>query len=865
MKSPEPSEELTPTANVIVKPSQSSTPRTKTPDSVSPIGKQSVPAKEELPKTPPAPRFQVPQDVIKNLTPLRTFNSQSSLSKIDHARERRQEHLDSIRNRLNRRSIELSKRLQTLQSQTQEETARKISRSNKDLHEKKQRRSKYLDVIRDRASKFYLHGVSRSFNQTIKKTKKKTKTISSPSLQEEGDTFIINIQRRCRLILFQKYISILQGSKFLDIFETYSLDKIIKILNTDSNIKQSIFFILKYLNVPQLFGAGEYKSFFYCFIMVGDFNDCIRYDKHPGFNANTSSNEPQLMFYNSIWLFVFKFTKLVINEFKVVIEKQELTEKFLKCWNFYNFLFKNFKWHHYRNICDILCDALDIVNSQIEAIDNSEGVTELVQQRSKLTQEWTLLKSYNILELRQFNESIEAEEFKKSIQNIISNLYDGDTAVRNVFIQNKPRVIRFNSCKFYLPSCEILPVNEWRKFWVDKFQYQIDSNRVYPSRLRSGCIKNLIKSDSDDLFLHLDDILQNQQELKEYDCLNRLPQIYGDLQEYYLEFSNVKSDWRIEQQEEITYNDYLKLIYQLIRHYDCENKSLLDLAAKINHNGTISNQAIKEFEVYVCNLWINKSKFNKFGSFQQFENIFKLINSPNFSKLKFNIFTTSPNLIFVNFYKILLKYNEPNLDFTEEYRQRVLSAAFKVSILRVLVDLDVSNSRQYFTNLFHKIIVYEQDYQIDELNDLYVEKINWFHSQTLQVINSTVFILLYSNYIYPNGIQRALLTKEQIETIATGAPNQLETILQHANIEDHGFFKYYLESREAFTSLLQGKFLQILQHSKPSPEFHTLVEGNFKDFNKEVLDLVYEIWKSTSFIYKLYNPILNWIYLDLGY
>ncbi|EGW30956.1 uncharacterized protein SPAPADRAFT_68179 [Spathaspora passalidarum NRRL Y-27907] len=857
MGTPDPSEELA-SSNAMVKP-EASTPRNRTPDLTTSIENGSSLSTSSTNKTglqtpETSPRFQVPGDVLKNLTPSRSMKSPE---KQQQAIKKRQAHLDSIRHRLKRKSLELSNRLQILQFKRQEETRRRINRINKDLHEKKQRRSKYLDLIRERAGKFYLRNVSILFKPTITPIKKyKQDVVEAPILVDTG--FITDIQRKCRLILFRKYIATLEESKFLDEFESYSFNKIVEILNTNSTIKTSMNFILKYLNVPRLFGA-QYKSFFYCFILVGDFNDCMEFEKHPGFNANNSLYESELYFYNSIWLLVYKFTKLLINEFKLVVRNRKLHDNFISLWYDYNFIFKIFKWNHYRNICDILSDSLAIVDQQITVSESNEGKLQLMQQKSKLAQELSLLNSYNIEELAKFNETVEVVQFKKSFSNIVAEFYAKPT--HHVLIQNKTRVIQFSTFKFYVPTCEILKTSEWRKFWFDKFRRQED-NREFPETIRSGYIKNLIERNVDE-FIHVDDIVSRK---VTDDVEFRLPQIYNDLREYYIEFMKAKNDIDLDYIDlDTNDNYYLKLMEELIRHYDYDNSILLDLTAKIYQNGIISKRVIQELETYVCNLWINKSKFTEFAKVQQFENIYTLINTVNFSKLRFNIFTSSPNLLFQNFYQMILKYNQPMLDLSEDTQRRILHSAFKNSVSRVLISADKENSRQFFTRLFYKIIVYEDNLQPDELNGLFCENFTKFHTRILQLIDATVFRILYSNYIYPSDRSRARLTKVEVQTLVTRLQNtkDVASVLQAANIADFGFFKYYTKSHETFKTLLQGKVFNMLQSGK-SKEAYIIIEGNFPDFNGEVLELANDVWKMTFFVYKLYNPILNWIYIDLG-
>ena len=77
----------------------------------------------------------------------------------------------------------------------------------------------------------------------------------------------VPLQKLVQRFLFHKYVKLIANSQFLDNFQTYSFNRVLKFSNSDNDLKSGIHFILKYLRVPHLLGS-EYKSFLLFY------NDC---------------------------------------------------------------------------------------------------------------------------------------------------------------------------------------------------------------------------------------------------------------------------------------------------------------------------------------------------------------------------------------------------------------------------------------------------------------------------------------------------------------------------------------------------------------------------------------------------------------
>ncbi|RCK64120.1 hypothetical protein Cantr_10548 [Candida viswanathii] len=818
--------------------------------------------------------FQLPNDILKNLTPVMKSPPRDKLA----PNLRKQELLQKIRLKLLEKSSRISKKIIELQRKRQLSQKYKSKKLNDELDQANLRRNKYLNLVRQRAARFYKEveiseTSTKSFTlqQTTPNKPKGDAAATNPCLPPGFDEELIRpVQKLAARFLFYKYLHIIRKSQFLDTFHTLSFNQVLQISNTNSEIRTGITFILKYLQVPHLLGQ-EYKSFFYCFIMIVDFNDCMNYDRHqgssntgyqhhhhhPGFNVNTKSDDEQELFYNNcIWLMVYKYGQYVINEFRRIVHEDvsQVSPSFLKYWDEYNFVFKVFKWNHYKNLKCLLVDSINIVNKQIKALNhlNDDSViADLGDQHKKLNDELVLLNRYQLDELRNFNSSSEVESFVNAFNSHVTDVcLSSPQNHRDPYIQNKSTFICYNNIKFYIPN--VFPVANWRKYWFYRF-LQLESDRnndsyKFPTKIKSGHFYNPPEGYHDDDEVDVQDIMEvNYKSIP-------IKETYNNLLNFYLDFTS--SYYEIKEDEIIVSDEsdlaFLQNMQHLVQHHELTsgainyNNVLLELIGKCisDLNSPFYNQSIGELNEFIYKLFIKKCQFtsSNFNLFRNFENLYVLLNNcQNFSSLKFNIHTFNPSLIFPQFYQfVVLKHHELNLNQCKS----IISSSLRTSISRVITPSYSSSSCRFYTDVFLDEII-SGNVTAHEISEIYASAFQDYHTRLQHLININCLGVMYEYF--------------QGEKL----PNLYEIFhnfdKRNTCITNYQFISYYDNNRDQIEKVLLDKVRSILIGRNDSKVCHV-----FKYYQEETIQLMNEILSYLAFIYKLYNPILNWIYFELG-
>ncbi|KAG7666083.1 uncharacterized protein J8A68_000339 [[Candida] subhashii] len=807
-------------------------------------------------------QFMIPNDILKNLTPIKSKPSSYRYNDHLHPIKKKQDHLKSIQFKLRIRSQMIQNQIMKHKQQQQSYRDMKVKRLSQRHLETRRRRLEYLKMIRERARRVVfvkmngdgMDGRGRSsgrYERVVWKNGGKKRVEGGREreggLGMEEEVFggrgsssreIVKFQRICRRYLFNKYLKILIKSQFLNEFEGYSFNQIINILNNNHHeITKSIYFILNYLNVSKL-RDYEYKSFMYCFIMINDFNDCMKGNSqyhHPASNANVNDYDERSMFFNnSIWVIVYKYTILLLEEFKVVVAQGKKTKKFDIYWRQYSFYFKVFKWNHYLNIKEILISSIEGLNNQFQMIEDLvDPIREqLTIQQMKLSNELTLLNSYSVHGLKRFISTNEVNQF---MNNLNCKIYDNHNNC-DYFIINNSRFIKFNSLRFYIPY---VPIFDWRKYWFDLY-LKIHSNKnEIPNRIKSGYVESFdIREyiDVNEVTKHISTSLQD---------------VYQQFYQYYTEFIQDTTLKRklIEQAppEGKSWNS----LEELIRFCEPGNMVLIDLIKNYQQDeaGTI-----KQLSIVINNYWINKTKFKDFNQYQQFDNIYLLINCNNFPNLNFNWYTFNPQLLFPKFYKSIIELTKEDDD--DDYfiiNEDVVNCSFKNSLLRIIINNPITNiNGKFFMNIFNKMIL-RGNIEINELNVVFYDKFISLHYKLTKLIELNTFILMYLNYYH----------NHHTETVSQGHISQIITNESfNLNEYDSKFVEYYQQFKSSIIKILQEKLLIALNDPLLS---YDIILKNFKYSCciDKVIKLIDDVNNLNSFIYKLYNPILNWIYFDL--
>ena len=836
--------------------------------------------------------FQLPNDILKNLTPVSntTVSRDNSIPTL-----RKQEILQNIQIKLLEKSSRISRKLLALQKKRQLNQELRLKKLNDELQQANIRRNQYLNMVRQRAAKFYrdVGDTDTRGARIIIQKSQRTNVMSMSATPNRNNRHVpkyldinlfVPLQKLAQKFLFHKYVNMVANSQFLEKFQAFSFSKVLKFSNSDNDLKIGIHFILKYLQVPHLLGS-EYKSFFYCFIMIADFNSCMNHDgndvgdrqsvnyNHPGFNVNTDTkDEKEMFFHNCIWLIVFKFGQYLVDEFNTIIQKKSLTDKFLKYWHEYNFIFKIFKWNHYNSLKSLLISSINIVDKQIKALSHLENdilVEDLNKQRSKLKDELLLLNNYQLDDLKNFNSSNEVAAFYNSMNDFVNEIYSQTQfpspsshptlrrSSSSSYLQNKSSYVCFNNYRFFIPN--IIPLLDWRSYWMKRFlQIEIEQNKrqhKFPVKLKSGLLYNSndLPQGSNGGKIEVSEVFQT-----DYSSIT-VKQIYNNLVNYYLEYTN--SYYEIKERDIFILVDcdsfYLESMVHLARTYIVndgnngslnDNNILLDLITRcsIDLGTEFYEDSLIELNKFVLQLYFKKCRFldTEFERFRVFENLYILLNHcQNFPHLKFNIYTFNSSLIFPEFYKhVILKNHTLQLSQSKS----IISSSLKTSIEKILISNHSLPSCNFFSTIFINEII-SGCISNHELSHIYRDTFQELHSKLDHLINVNCFGIMFEFY---HG-ERFL----EIDKVHERLENHHELIM------NSNFETYFNKNIDRIKRVMNEKVKLLLSNKDfDNPKITQL----FKYYQSEVIHLIESIINYVTYIYKLYSPILNWIYYELG-
>ena len=369
---------------------------------------------------------------------------------------------------------------------------------------------------------------------------------------------------------------------------------------------------------------------------------------------------------------------------------------------------------------------------------------------------------------------------------------------------------------------------------------------MYPAKLKSGYmgenVFNIGKRKLDYVSL-IDSVV-------DIDSMD-LKTIYECLYDFYLEFStSIHSLPRIDD----SLPSILK-IQRLIEHY-----SKLSIGALFQFDEEVDILDPIQLKYNVIMQWIRKSQFDTLKDFQKFENLYIIVSSPNFKNLKYSIFTQNPNLLFPKFYKLVRQVVEFSLD---TYRAEcIVEASNRNSVHRLMTTRPVydSGAAKFFQHYFCFIIANGScrnkgenkcnEYEADELNANYRDKFSQFSQQLNSFINVNCICLMY----------RAL----------TGTNISRHQLAQASESIDHvankRFVSYYKSHSESIICVLREKWIAAMSKKGEKDMLNEIAKlfANCLYCLQDVQILSKEISNFTLFLYVVYQPILNWIYGDLG-
>ncbi|KAK6459179.1 uncharacterized protein RJT20DRAFT_13789 [Scheffersomyces xylosifermentans] len=887
----------------------SSTPFPQSPPRTPPSSGDEVSQRE----SPPSP-FQPPPYILKNLTPVKKTKTKRDYSEHHN---RRAQYLSNKQELLKHRALKINQKINEVKAQRYQEVQSQIENLNNNLKMVNSRRQQYLRFVSERAGSFLNKQLPRrkslvSSRQLPLQPKRNTRLSTSKPLVLEkrfDSTNLQVLQRMLKSALYDRNLKILNDSRFLHRFtlfnSDYSFAEGVRSLSRSSAIKNALVYILKYFDVPDpLMTSEPYSGFLYAFILIADYHDCVNDGSiHPGFNCNLENNEHENCLNNFIWLLVYKHANEMIDNFKQVLKVGYATTAFLESWQNYAFLLAILKRRHFGNIKLILQQSIDLTAELIELLGDDEAG---VNRKSKLELEKQLLEKYPSFRAQDIFESPESTNFLTTVNLELHQILGNPASTRSYpRIYSTSRVVRYQNSWFSIPMVSSMRESEWRKYWFKKFS-RGNHDRMFPESIRSGHVSTKTKYAKSREMLDVEDILTEvkgkSQESHIERCKSHLHMglkmktIYDELFQYYKSYSETYLDNydpdNIERILDSLFNEdgkelskhYFTLIDNLLEkpisgssivRFPSNWRELLDNEDKFEELADL----IQEFEKSVANLWINECKIDSFEMFKRFENVVCLVKAPNFGKLKSSFFTNSPNLLFPKFYAFLKRLTNANMN--DLVNMSTLHACMETP--RVYGNEHNESAKKYFSSIYSDLITRKDTHYFEEneLNKVYLFDLLKIHRMVIKLVGGNTGLMLVSSFYSTLTIDNiAVIAKFQpiaafndIYEVASNPDRLLQTLQEKLpkwfgrSIQDLNFdsFKaYFLRNHDRIFSLLVQKFTTLCKMQADTVTSQQILQGNFRFCQQHTEAIVHEISALTAYIYKVYGPLLNWIYKDLG-
>lgn len=684
----------------------------------------------EFPNSQPS-NFQLPPDILRNLTPIRKKN------RVRPCTTRRNAFIENRRMCLEERSRIISERVRELKQRRDLFSKRLAKNLTNNLAVAKERRYKLLEARRERARKHFLQHESQPVGICGSRSVEAPNKIPvSPEYDPESLAVIRKAFKRTLLV---KHSTLVKESNFFEMLPGMSYRQTLTLMKHDSKLVVSMVSLLRLFDLPDVMPKRLYRSFLYSFIMVADYMNSVATHSHGGFNSNGSDKKRNNLT-NSLALLSYKLALLVINDFKSLVYSSiddqvnpwcEQKLKLSKSWKYYHFFFLLYKSIHYENCISILDDALDIVENQLEILQNDD--TSILKHRDFYLSNMKLLNHISSkVDLFKYDWDyfgISQDYFLREVIMILENLdrpqeilirIDVNT-LQNILKPSKNssyQNIKYNEYTFRIPPQ--ISILHWRKYWVEVYKdfKKGQHQNIVPSVVKAGLIQ--VSNNSNDFKLDIHSISQKINEVNlhnKYDNLrNNMATrfIFGEIvtvmvdnSSLYLEYVNkmeyrdidrnsheTTTKWNFFKKnaenlkKESAKFDYkawrstVSLFLEMIRTGSSINRTVVknfenivrELSLQRGENNLVVSfiDALEEFEVLIMNLWLQKCNLRSSENLKVFENVCQFASE---NKFRIELGTNSPQLRFPRFYQFLIDNDDKFLSHFNNYGS-MINASF---------------------------------------------------------------------------------------------------------------------------------------------------------------------------------------------
>ncbi|ODV77453.1 uncharacterized protein CANTADRAFT_23574 [Suhomyces tanzawaensis NRRL Y-17324] len=826
--------------------------------------------------------LQLPPYILKNLTPVSPRrNKRKDTSPRPRFSEQR-------RQKLLRRSQMIDQRIADIKKQRSALLQLRIRAMNSNYESANRRKLGYLAEVRKNAQKFLRSNTSTSTHPSL-----------GPVCAQKLSGYLKPKVSHSRLQFLRQILSL---AHFYDSIWKVPYKTAIYLMSS----KEKYFLeYLTFMNIPhyeenEVRTSKPFRPLLYAFLLINDFNSFLNDGYgHPGFNSNIDNDPTERFYHNFICVLLYKFADELIHDFRRMIDTQS-SQIFNKTWKSYSFLFRIFRKFHFDNVNSILEQAIEIADKQ--AVIFTED-SNLQDRKKRLINEKHLLKSFKNKD--ELND--ECLDFLSSLRSNLEVVKAENRPQKHKRIINSAQTIIYGGLLYKIPEITNFLASKWRLYW---FQYYLLQQKwPSPIHMKSGRTSISLSITQDQKLLDVDQILESLGEppvcLKYSICeeyTNRsynhlicfLKDVIKDIIAFIHNFcpTTITTDIvdRYHQISNATVANHLQVLHSyfdwIITTLTGENRlDLLGIPEEcciiLAECDQLSDFVFKQIVDKVINLehvihrrWFEKCSFDDFQHFQEFENIYTLINAKNFLSLRPTLLTNSPNFLFPEFYQWLRsfkKYNQLNIS---NYVP-MIEASF--SMPNIILQEHKEEAFAYYKQLFVDLIIEgkDSDFTAHELSGLFSNRLKSWNSHFTRIIEDNLMVLTvttfyscygtvaYSHHLDPKGLKKALVNSKGDRW---GAILRviIEALEPHSIDPRFNDLRNYCDRSHALVGKLLRQKLSQLFASYKTEGYYTILIGNFPHFARQVDRAISESLRDILYVYRVYHPLLNWIHMDLG-
>ncbi|KAK6461412.1 hypothetical protein DFJ63DRAFT_336218 [Scheffersomyces coipomensis] len=747
--------------------------------------------------------FKLPQSILKNLTPTKARRSNSENHSHHHhhhhhhhelSKIRREGILKARRDKLIKKSKRIHEKLDQLKKINQSIQQNRIQRLTTDYHRAAERRHKYLQDIKRRASTgacivnaslITNEKIMNDIEPTPSSSNSQTSTESTANNESKFQQYVHDKEVK------EKSVHILK-SKILTKYEHLSPGEIFDQFGKDKPMAKDITFILQHYGVPHTFDSC--RLFFGAFIMEPEFNKCVgeHFRSNPMFNSNLPNQESRNYLKCFIWLLLYKFSHELIMDFEQLLingDEGDSKAMFIKTWKSYCFVFKIFKQLDYQDLNKMIDSAINTVNTQLDLIGNDlmDQEDEAIEDSDDTDyyQAITNHKQNFLKEKKQLNslyDQSKQDEFFNDEESQTFLLSLNHELQFNQSLTSSSDARRLHRKKFHIPHLKYLTSINWRHYWFKAYFSQLRNSNKTQSHIsmKTGILKLSMTNSNSNLvndFIDINDVYKSLHILKsDYshrvnwssrsELRDLVHSLSIDLYHYYCKTNNISILSQFHSlnsvAEGVSYIQYIKQslldIQRTIEKLNPRDYILKEYPQKcldiIEHdpelalqdNMLIFSHHIQEFETLVSNILFNAYKINSFQILVESETYHIIEDCRNANVLYSKHFVNSPHLLFPRFYKFLKVFKNNNHLDLNNYLHILESTSYN---FKKEVD---SKALNYFQMIYFDVLVYtvgKWDNDViceDELNLFYCDKMMSYRYEIKKFIKSNVLTYILSSF-----------------------------------------------------------------------------------------------------------------------